>query len=104
MKLSAYLPTDKNPFTGTKELTPPVKVRIKFLPERYFSKTSMLGETRADYLEKMRADGIQLHKTYSAIRVDGYGDVADLVVINDNGEEKPFMAFLFRDADESLGE
>lgn len=79
-------------------------VRIKFLPERYFSKTSMLGETRADYLEKMRADGIQLHKTYSAIRVDGYGDVADLVVINDNGKEKSFMAFLFRDVDESLGE
>lgn len=104
MKLNAYLPTDRSPFSGSKEIKPPVRVRIKFLPGRYFSKTSMLGETKAGYLEKMKSDGIQLYKTYNAIRINGYGDVADLVVVNDFGEEKSFMAFLFRDADESLGE
>lgn len=85
-------------------MIPPVRVRLKFLPERYFSKTSMLGESRAKYLERMKSDGIQLHKTYEAIRINGYGDVTDIIVLNDFGEEKSFMEFLFRDADEFYGE
>lgn len=104
MKLCAYLPTDDAPFTGERQMIPPVRVRLKFLPERYFSKTSMLGESREEYLERMKSDGIQLYKTYEAIRINGHGDVADITVLNDFGEEKSFMEFLFRDADEFYGE
>ena len=104
MKLSAYLPTDEAPFTGERQMIPPVRVRLKFLPEQYFSKTSMLGESRAEYLERMKSDGIQLYKTYEAIRIYRHGDVADITVLNDFGEEKTFMEFIFRDANEFLGE
>lgn len=103
MKLCAYLPTDDTPFTGERQMIPPVRVRLKLLPERYFSKTSMLGESREEYLERMKSDGIQLYKTYEAIRINGHGDVADITVLNDFGEEKSFMEFLFRDADEFYG-
>lgn len=104
MKLNAYLPTDRHPFDGVREMEPPVRVRMKFLPERYFHASSMLGSSRAAYFEKMRAEGIQLYKTYDAVRLNGFGDVADIVVCNDMGEEKTFPAFLFRDADPFFGE
>lgn len=101
MKLSAYLPTGTHPFTGVVEIKTPVRVRLKFLPERYFSKESMLGESRKEYLEEMKGEGIQLYKTYEVIRVEGYGDVADITIKeNDYGVEKTFMSWLFRDEDE----
>lgn len=99
MKLCAYLPTDDAPFTGERQMIPRVRVRLKFLPERYFAKTSMLGESRAEHLERMKSDGVQLNKTYEAIRINGYGDVADITTLKDSGEEKSFMEFLFSDAD-----
>jgi len=38
------------------------------------------------------------------VRLNGFGDVADIVIRNDAGEERTFPAFLFRDADPSCGE
>ena len=104
MKLNAYLPTDQRPFDGVREMEPPVRVRMKFLPERYFHASSLLGSSREAYFEEMRAERIQLCKTYDAVWLNGFGDVADIVIRNDAGEERTFPAFLFRDADPSCGE
>lgn len=100
MKLEDYLPDDRFPFTGSKQIIPPIKVRLRNLPDTYFFNDSLTGAKRKQFYTMLANEGIQFNKIYEAIRVESYGDVADIFIKeNDFKKESSFMSFIFEEVE-----
>lgn len=89
---------DKNPFTGVNELGEETKVicKGKSMSDSCFSSSSMLGSSREEYYNNLKEMGLTPGREYTIIKIEGYGDVFDVCVKeNDNGEEEWYMSMFF---------
>lgn len=93
---------DARPFTGERELTPTVVIcKGEEFPNSWFSPSSILGATREEYYKNAKEWGLTPGKEYIATKVDGHGDVFDILIENtDLGEESWFMSLFFKLKDE----
>ena len=97
--LEEYEPTDRRPFTGLRDIDPPIAVTMRDFDDSFFSPTSLLGESKESFLENFRDWGITYGKVYYTNMIEGYGDMADIVIIkNDFGKEASYMSLVFRTA------
>lgn len=100
MMLKDYLPQDSKPFTDIRLINPPLKVRVHNFHNIDFYKGSLLGESKNELIGRLARNGITVGKTYEAIEVRGFGDVADITIKEtDNGERRSFMSIIFEDAE-----
>lgn len=98
-RLEEYEPTDSRPFTGSRDINPPIAVTMRDFDDSCFGKTSFLGDTKKSFLENFQKWGITYGKIYYTNMIEGYGDIADIVITeNDFGEEATYMSSVFRTA------
>lgn len=100
MSLKMYLPEDDFPWTGKRKVSPPVRVKMRDIPETHFGSTSLLGGSKQEYLQRMEKLGITPDRVYEVYEVEGFGDVADVHIKETNtGAPGWFMDNVFEDAD-----
>ena len=87
---------DSMPFTGIRIIEETiVTCKGNSLCDELFSKTCMLGESREIYYSNLKKWGLTPDKEYIATKIEGYGDVFDIFVINDNNIEESYMSIFF---------
>lgn len=88
---------DAHPFTGNRNIEDTkVICRGKTIKDTSFGQTSMLGKTREDYYKRLKKYGITPEKEYVAIGLEGYGDVFDIIIKeNDFGKSDSYMSIAF---------
>ena len=79
---------DETPYVGVRNVVG--KVRVKTHEEASWLDNFFNGTENYD-----QVTNITRGKTYDAIRVEGYGDVEDITVIDDNNEETTLMSAFF---------
>ena len=86
-----YNDLDSHPFSGLLKLSIPFNVKVKNdeYIERFFNGTPNYGQVK----------DVTIGKVYTIYAVEGYGDVADFIFINDVGIETRLGSFFFEDAE-----
>lgn len=85
---------DDAPFNGIRDIDP-TPVVVKNIPESRFNDYSLVGNSREAWYNTLKQKGLTLGKTYTATKVEGYGDVFDVFVTTDSGKEESFMELTF---------
>jgi hypothetical protein len=81
---------DRHPYTGERIVKG--KVRVKTHEEASWLDGFFDGSE-----DHSQVTTITRGKVYDAVKVTGYGDMEDVTIINDNGEEEQFGSFFFSD-------
>ena len=83
-----YNDLDSHPFSGLLKLSIPFNVKVKNdeYIERFFNGTPNYGQVK----------DVTIGKVYTIYAVEGYGDVADFIFMNDVGIETRLGRFAFR--------
>ena len=84
-----YNDLDSHPFSGLLKLSIPFNVKVK--NEEYIER--LLNGT----LNYGQVKDVTIGKVYTIYAVEGYGDVADFIFINDVGIETRLGSFFFED-------
>lgn len=79
---------DASPYTGIRNVKG--KVRVKTHEEASWLDNFFNGAEHYDQIT-----GITRGKTYDAINVEGFGDVEDITIIDDNGKKQTLGSFFF---------
>lgn len=85
------------PFTGKRKI-PETKVMClgKNAKDEWFHSSSLLGGSREDFHERLKLCNLTPDKEYVAIEIEGYGDVYDITIKqDDNGNTASFMSIFF---------
>ena len=83
---------DSQPYTGIRK--PKGKVRVKTHEEASWLDGYFNGTPNYDQVK-----GITRGKEYNVVQVKGLGDVEDITIIDDNGNEQSFGSFFFTNVD-----
>lgn len=88
---------DSRPFTGIRKIEEnKIVCKGKAIPDNWFSPSSMIGSSREVYYSNLKKWGLTPEKEYTAIKIEGHGDVFDICIKeNDNGEEAWHMSIFF---------
>ena len=88
---------DSRPFTGKRTIEETkVVCRGKNLKDEYFGPTSMLGATKDEFYESLAEWNLTPDKEYTVIEIEGYGDVYDVTIKQDDkGNPATFMSIFF---------
>lgn len=81
--------TDKYPFTGKRKVDIPVIASRKEHLNGYFDGSKNYEQVT----------GITRGNQYTVVEVEGYGDVFDVTIVNDDGQLQTFASFFFEDFD-----
>lgn len=86
MRLNFYQNMDSHPFAGKRIIEPPIKVKLLDSEhmKHYFN-----GSTGYERITNLTPGHV-----YEIFEIEGFGDVADAVVIGDNGQPKEIMCDL----------
>lgn len=79
------------PFTGRIEINPPIRAKI-----RNTEKIRHFFDGSKDYVQ---VTDITMDKTYEIYAVEGFGDVSDVFIKDDNGNEKELISDWFEEVD-----
>lgn len=79
---------DSRPYTGVREIKG--RVRVKTSEEASWLDGFFNGIPIYD-----QVTGVTRGKIYDVIRVEGFGDIEDITIIDDNGEEHSLGSFFF---------
>lgn len=84
-----YNDLDSHPFSGLLKLSIPFNVKVKNdeYIERFFNGTPNYGQVK----------DVTIGKVYTIYAVEGYGDVADFIFMNDVGIETRLGSFFFEE-------
>jgi hypothetical protein len=88
-RLRYYQILDDHPFVGKIKIKPPIKVR---LVDNALTKPFFDG---SDDVEQIT--NLTFGKTYEIFEIEGFGDMSDVSVIDDNGEVDEFISNFFEE-------
>lgn len=85
---------DSRPYTGVFECKTPIKVKLVNLEDKpwlmkYFDDTPNVEQIK----------NVTLEKIYDVVAYEVMGDVADVTIIDDNGERQDFMECFFEEVE-----
>lgn len=83
---------DSCPYTGTRAVRG--RVRVKTSEEATYLDNFFNGTPNWD-----QVTGITRGKVYDVIKVEGFGDVEDITIIDDNGEEQELADYFFTEVE-----
>lgn len=88
-RLRYYQILDDHPFVGKIKIEPPIKVKLvdNALTKRFFD--------GSDNVEQIT--NLTFGKTYEIFEIEGFGDMSDVSVIDDNGEVDKFISNFFEE-------
>ena len=78
------------PYTGVRN----VSGKLKVSDTKDWTKPFFDGSPNYE-----QVTGITRGKVYDVVRKEGYGDVEDIIIINDNGEEAKYGSFFFEEVE-----
>ena len=76
---------DAHPYYGERKVVGKLRASTEEWLDGYFNGTPNYDQVK----------GITRGKIYDVIKVIGFGDVEDVIIINDNGEEQELGSFFF---------
>lgn len=78
---------DSNPYSGTRKVTGKLRLSTASWLDGYFNNSN-------DYTQ---VTGVTRGKEYEVVCITGIGDVEDVTIINDNGEQQTLCDFFFEE-------
>lgn len=80
---------DAFPYTGIRKVSGKVKIKDNKYTRKFFD-----GSSDAEQVYN-----VTIGKVYEAIRVEGFGDVEDVTIIDDKGNEQELADFFFEEVE-----
>lgn len=81
---------DANPYTAKVECNTPIKVKLADLEMKPWLRKYFDGTPNVEQITTLT-----IGKIYNVVAYEVMGDVADVTIINDNGERENFMECFF---------
>lgn len=78
---------DRNPYTGIKYVTGKLRINKEHYLDKFFNGAKNVSQVK----------NVTRGKEYNIIYLEGYGDMEDVIFINDIGKEQRLGSFFFEE-------